>query len=314
MGNANLFFGPDLAALIDEPGFDELAQLTWKHGLIVAARVAVPDWNFEGPDAREVLRAIVQSPAAMCLRDLTVGLMNFSGGGLEHVAEDIVSGGELASLEQLFIGDFMVDEQEISWVTLGDMSPLYSMTPRLQSLHLHGAGIVLGTLAHPTLERLKIETGGLPRESVASLAAADLPQLSTLEAWFGRPDYGGVTDISALRPLFTSTTLPSLRDLGLQNSEMQDQIAIELAKSPLLTGLTRVDLSMGTMHGPGVEAILAAAPAFEQVEELNLERNYIPKPLADQLRATFGDRVNVSGQRTPYIEQGEPFYYASVGE
>ena len=306
--------GPDLTTLIDEPGFDEVAQLTWKHGLIVAARVADPRWDFEGPDARSVLQAIVQSPLAMCLRDLTVGLLNFEGGGLEHVAQDIVSGGELASLKHLFIGDFQIDEQEISWVTLGDLSPLYPMTPRLQTLHLHGAGIMLGCLRHPTLESLVIETGGLPRDTVVSVAAAQLPQLSRLEVWFGRPDYGGTTQIAALRPLFTTTTLPALRELGLRDSEMQDQIAIELAKSPLLAQLTRVDLSMGTMHGPGVEAILAAAPAFKQLESLDLEDNYIPRDLAKQLQATFGDVVKVGHQRTPDIEDGEPFYYASVGE
>jgi hypothetical protein len=36
--------------------------------------------------------------------------------------------------------------------------------------------------------------------------------------------------------------------------------------------------------------------------------------LAEQLEATFGEVVKVGHQRTPDIENGEPFYYASVGE
>lgn len=314
MPSNEFFLGPELTALMDGPGFDELVALTWKQGLIIAARIAVPDWNFEGPDAREVLRAIVASPAAICLRDLTLGLFDFEGGNLEDVALDIVSGGELGSLERLFIGDFQADEQEISWVNLGDISPLYPLTPRLQSLTLHGAGIMLGKLAHPTLARLIIETGGLPRESVESLATAELPNLSYLEAWFGRTEYGATTDISALRPIFTSESLPALRHLGLQNSEMQDEIAIELIGSPLLAQVAHLDLSMGTMHEPGAKAILANVGDFEHLESFNLEENYIPSELVEQLSATFGERIELGGQRTPYIEDGEPDYYAVVGE
>ena len=308
------FLGPELAALIDQPGFDEMVQLTWERCSIVAARIAVPDWSFEGPDARQVLRAIVSSPAAASLRELTLGLFNFAGGGLEDVALDIISGGVLAELERLFIGDFQIDQQEISWVELGDISPLYPFTPKLHSLRLHGAGILLGELEHPTLARLEIETGGLPRESVVSLAHAELPALAYLEAWFGREDYGGTTDIDALRPIFTTPTLPKLRHLGLQNSEMQDQIAAALANSPLLARVESVDLSMGTMHEPGAQAILANAVSFEHLVALNLEDNYIPRQPCKQLDARFGPMVECGRQRTPELADGEPHYYASVGE
>jgi hypothetical protein len=308
------FLGPELTALIDEPGFDQLVQLTWEHGSIVAARVAVPDWSYEGPDAKQVLRAIVQSPAAAGLRELIVGLLNFSGGGLEDVALDIISGGVLASLERLFIGDFVPEQQEISWVELGDISPLYAFTPALQSLRLRGAAIELYELEHPTLAQLEIETGGLPRDSVVSVATAVLPALAYLEVWFGREEYGGTTDIDALRPIFTSKTLPTLRHLGLQNSEMQDQIAIELTGSPLLTQIESLDLSMGTLRQPGARAILDHAKAFEHLVAINLEDNYIPAELCAALRASLGHAVECGRQREPYFEDGEAIYYASVGE
>ena len=308
------FLGSELAALLEQPGFDEVAQLTWEHCYIVAARVAVPDWNYAGPDAKLVLRAIVQSPAAVRLRELTIGLLNFAGGGLEDVALELISAGPFAELERLFIGDFVPEQQEISWVELGDISPLYPFTPKLQDLRLRGAGIQLGVLAHPTLAQLVIETGGLPRSSVVSVATASLPKLKYLEVWFGRPDYGGTTDIEALRPLFTSLALPELRHLGLQNSEMQDEIALELARSPLLAQLESVDLSMGTMHEPGAQAILDNANAFEHLVALNLAENFIPAAHCAQLEATFGDVVECGGQRKPDIEDGQPYYYASVGE
>jgi hypothetical protein len=308
------FLGAELAALIEQPGFNEVAQLTWEHCYIVAARVAMPDWSFEGPDAREVLHAIVHSPASARLRELTIGLLNFSGGGLEDIALELISAGELAELERLFIGDFVAEQQEISWVELGDISPLYRFTPKLQNLRLHGAGIELGLLAHPTLAQLEIETGGLPRSSVVSVATAVLPKLAYLEVWFGREDYGGTTDITALQPLFTSKTLPKLRHLGLQNSEMQDEIAIALAHSPLLAELESLDLSMGTMHDPGAEAILDNARSFAHLVSINLEENFIPLDSCERLQAIFGHVVACGGQRKPDIEDGQAHYYASVGE
>ena len=308
------FLGSELVMLLEQPGFDEVAQLTWEHCYIVAARVAVPDWSYAGPDAKQVLRAIVQSPAAVRLRELTIGLLNFSGGGLEDVALELISAGPLAELERLFIGDFVPEQQEISWVELGDVSPLYPFTPKLQSLRLRGADIQLGVLAHPTLTQLVIETGGLPRESVVSVATASLPELEYLEVWFGRPDYGGTTDIDALRPLFSTMMLPTLRHLGLQNSEMQDEIATELARSPLLAQLGSVDLSMGTMHEPGAQAILDDAAAFEHLMAINLAENFIPAGMCAQLEASFGHAVECGGQRSPDIEDGQPYYYASVGE
>ncbi|HLT40458.1 MAG TPA: hypothetical protein VK034_29465 [Enhygromyxa sp.] len=308
------FLGPELAALIDQPGFAELVSLTWEQCSIVAARIAVPDWSFEGPDAREVLRAIVQSPAAASLRELTLGLFNYAGGGLEDVALDIIAGGVLTSLERLFIGDFEREQQEISWVELGDISPLYPFAPRLQNLRLRGAAIGLGELGHPTLAQLEIETGGLPRDSVVSVATAELPALAYLEVWFGREDYGGTTDITALRPIFSSKTLPALRHLGLQNSEMQDLIAIELAGSPLLAQIESADLSMGTMREPGARALLDNAAAFEHLLALNLEDNYIPQQLCAQLLASFGHVVECGRQRAPEFDDGDAIYYASVGE
>src|SRR5690606_39691733 len=97
------------------------------------------------------------------LRDLTLGLYDLEGGGLEGVGQDIASGGELPALERLFLGDFSRDDQEISWVNINDISPIYALTPKLTTLRMQGANIVLGEFEHPTLARLEIETGGLPR-------------------------------------------------------------------------------------------------------------------------------------------------------
>lgn len=308
------FFGAELAGLIDEEGFDKVARLTWEYGYIVKARVALPEYGFKGPKTKAVLRAIVSSPAAAYLRDLTVGLYDFDGGGLAGVGSDIASGLELPALERLFLGDFTSEEQEISWVSFGDLSPIYARAPKLETLRLHGGGVELGAFEHGALKRLEIETGGLPRAAVASLAAAKLPELTHMEVWFGREDYGGTTEIQALRPLFTSQTLPKLKHLGLQNSEMQDAIAIALANTPLLAQVESVDLSMGTMREPGAAAILANAASFKHLKSLKLDRNYIPSELCAQLQAALPGVVQTGGQQRADEYDDEQYYYTTVGE
>jgi predicted DNA-binding WGR domain protein len=312
--HAEHFYGPALAGLLGEAGFDKVARLTWEHGYIVRARVGMPEYGFEGPDAKATLQAIVQAPAGKRLRELTVGLYDFEGGGLAGVGSDIAAGGELPELERLFIGDFDGEEQEISWVAIGDLSPLWTTTPKLHTLRLHGAHIELGEFVHPSLARLEIETGGLPRAAVVSLAHAQLPELAHMELWFGREEYGGTTDIDALQPLFTSKTLPKLRHLGLQNAEMQDQIAVSLASAPLLAQVESVDLSMGTLRGAGVEAILTHASKFARLKSLNLERNYIDADQRARLSEAFGAKVRVGRQQSADEYDGEFYYYTTVGE
>jgi predicted DNA-binding WGR domain protein len=308
------FFGAALLELMQEENFDKVARLTWEYGYFTRVRVGVPDYDFKGPDAEKIMDALMLSPAGEFLRELTVGLTSWEGGGLSEVHLAIAGGIVHPHLEQVFIGDFHSEQQEISWVGHGDVSVWFAKAPNLKRLRLHGSNIVLGKLEHKTLARLEVETGGLPEESVVSLAKAKLPELTHLEVWFGRPDYGGTTNIDALRPLFSSKGLPKLEHLGLQNSDMQDAIATELASSKLLAAVSSVDLSMGTMREPGARALLANAPRFKHLKSLNLASNYIPADLCTQLRAALGTMVNIGRQNTPDMYEGEPHYYTTVGE
>lgn len=312
--HATHFFGAALHELMQEDNFEKVARLTWGYGYIKRANVGMPEYDFEGPKAEAVLGAIMASPASEFIEQLTVGLTDFEGGGISGAHRAIAKGIVHPRLATVFIGDFEAEQQEISWVHHGDVSGLYAKAPELRTLRLRGAGITLGELEHPTLARLEIESGGLPEDAVASLAKAKLPELAHVEVWFGRTDYGGTINIEPLRPLFSTKTLPKLKHLGLQNSEMQDEIAIELAKSKLLAQVESVDLSMGTLRGAGVQAIVDGATRFKHLKSLNLSNNYIPSAQLGQLRAALGDIVKLGRQDTPDTDDDEQYYYTSVGE
>ena len=309
------FYGAALLALMAEENFEKTARLKWDSGYIVEARVGATDYDHEGPDPGEVMAALMKSPAVAHLRKLTLGLPAYDdtnfGGYIRSIAAT-----KLEKLDYLFIGDFEYPEQtELSWAVVGDVDKLLPAVPNLRTLRVRGAAIGFASLEHPKLQRLEIETGGLPRESIAGIAAAKAPELAHLEVWFGRRDYGGSDDITALDALWANPNLPQLKHLGLQNAEMQDQIAAALANSKILAQVESVDMSMGTMHEPGARAILAAADSFKHLKSLNLEDNFITGSEYSQLHTAFGSRVNLRSQRAPDDwGDGVPRYYTAVGE
>ena len=310
------FYGKSLPKLLKADDFDEVATVEWKYGLLRSVRVASPEYDWSGTAPATVLRALVESPAARLLSAITIGLMESEYPvSLNKGIDAISKAGKLEALTDLFIGDFEYpDEQEISWVAVGKVGKLFPAMPNLRSLHVRGGEIDLGTLELPKLERLLIETGGLPKAAVASVGKCKLPALTSMEVWFGRDEYGGNGKVSQLAPLFTGAGLPKLTHLGLKNCEFQDDIAIALAKSKILAQLRSVDMSMGTLHEPGVEAILANAEAFSHLESLDLRENYISDELAERLSKAFGAKVDWSDQDEPDEWDDERHYYTTVGE
>ncbi|PRQ06179.1 WGR domain-containing protein [Enhygromyxa salina] len=314
--HAEALYGKALVALMKKD-FAEVADVSAPFGPIVTATVKTPEYDWSGTAPNTVLAALVKSPAARLLRELDIGMLDHEYPvSLAKGIEAITKVGKLENLRALFIGDFEYpDENEISWVAVGNVAKVLPVVPRLRSLRLRGAEIKLGVLDHPTLEWLTIETGGLPSGAVASVGSCKLPQLTRMEVWFGRDEYGGNGKCSQLTGLFGGAGLPKLEHLGLQNSEFQDDIAIALAKSKLLAQLTSVDLSMGTMHEPGARAILANADKFSKLRSLDLSDNYIPDDLCAQLRTALGEVVMIGEQREPDDwGDGEDRYYSSVGE
>jgi uncharacterized protein (TIGR02996 family) len=314
--NAEALYGKSLVALIKKDDFSEVAELTDHYGLYWTAAVKSPEYEWQGTAPNTVLGALVKSPAARFLTAISIGLMDWEYPvNLQKGIDAITKAGKLEALRELFIGDFEYpEEQEISWVEVGKVSKVLPVAPKLRSLKVRGGEIELGTLAHDTLEVLIIETGGLPKAAVASIGKAQLPALTTLEVWFGREEYGGTGDVKQLAGLFKGSGVPELRHLGLKNAEWQDEIVVALAKAPLLAQLQTLDLSMGTLHGAGVEALLTHAAKFQHLERIDLSQNFISDEQAAQLSAVYGDKLDLSEQDEADEWDGERHYYTTVGE
>lgn len=287
-------------------------RLELRRGFIHRAWVGV-GWDRE-PDLRPLLAALLDSPAARFLRGLQLGLAELDDvNHYEHLVPLLRERAPLLALEELVVGAFAYPEEtEISWTEVGDIGALPGCCPRLRSLKIRGGQIELGRLAHPTLERLTIESGGLNLSALRSVLDAELPRLRELELWLGDAGYGAEAQLHDFDALFGGERFPELEVLRLRNAEISDELAAALARSKLLPRLRVLDLSMGTLHAPGAAVLRAQRDRFAHLERLDLRDNYLDDSDA---RALASPTVLTGEQRQVYVHPGvEPARYVSVGE
>lgn len=295
---------------IDQDELGECFEVSWENGFWSRVKIKV-DWDHEDVEFTKLLGQVLRHPSALFLDRLELGLADNEGENHYDAAiKSLVKHGKRPGLRALHIGAFEYsDETEISWTEVGDVSKLWAILPDLRDLQLTGGGIELGKIDAPQLERLMLETGGLPDPAARSIAAAKLPNLEALEIWFGTEDYGGGCDASSVRAILANhANFPKLKRLGLKNADFQNDICTEVVKSPLLARLTELDLSMGTMTDVGADVLLAHAGKLEHLV-LNVDDNFISDERCTALRAAF-PMITIGDQDEP---DGD-YLYVSVGE
>ncbi len=276
-----------------------------------AVRISLDyDAYSSGTRLTDILADLLQAPVAGDLRALIIGPWDYeSSNDSAPLVELLTSAASrLPSLEALFLGDITVEEQEISWIQQSDISPLFVAFPRLKVLRVRGAtGLEVGSIRHEALEELVFESGGLPRQIVRAVCEAELPNLRHLELWLGDSGYGWDGSVADLAPLLNGRLFPKLRTLGLKDSEIQDQVALAVATSPLLDRLEVLDLSMGVLSDDGARALLST-PGLRKLRRLDIHHHYVSAELCAQL-AKMVPEVDASDEQDPGAD-GEDRYVA----
>ncbi|MGW2546793.1 STM4015 family protein [Kitasatospora sp. NPDC001574] len=236
----------------------------------------------------------------------------------EPLAAILGAADRLPALRGLFVGDITYEENEISWIDMVDVTPLLTTFPLLTELVVRGAsgesvdgdGVSLKPVRHEHLRALRFESGGLPVGVPRAVAASELPALERLAFWLGVPNYGGNTALDDLAPFLDGTRFPALRHLGLQNSEIQDEIAAAVAHAPVVARLESLDLSMGVLTDQGATALLDGQP-LTHLKSLDLHHHYLTDAMQQRLReALHGVSVDLSGGGKP----DEQWRYVAVSE
>ncbi|MEV6978862.1 STM4015 family protein [Kitasatospora sp. NPDC093806] len=223
----------------------------------------------------------------------------------------------LTALRGLFIGDITFEECEMSWIEMVDVTPVLTTFPLLTELVVRGSGdaaegegVGLQPVRHEHLRALRFESGGLPAAVPRAVTASELPALERLEFWLGVDNYGGDTTLDDLAPFLDGARFPALRHLGLQNSELQDEIAAAVAHAPVVARLDSLNLSMGVLTDQGATALLEGQP-LTHLKSLDLHHHYLTDALQERLRQALpGTAIDLS-------EPGKPddqWRYVAVAE
>jgi hypothetical protein len=233
-------------------------------------------------DVAEYLPKLFTLPGAEHVEALVVGLCDdFDAAAAQLAAQR----DRLPSLRALLWAGLTQEESELSWIVLGDVTPILAAFPALETLRLRGnEGLSLGAAPrHLALRCLALENVRLDADVFVELLDADLPALTELELWLGTADQGPTIVVADLMPILSGKLFPGLRRLRLCNAELADEVAEAVAVSPLLNQLVELDLSLGTLGERGFEALLAS-PAVSRLERLDVSGHWAGPEAVERLR------------------------------
>lgn len=307
---------------------DYLEQFNGKTVQDFEPDVGIEDWGStcyrirrdygSGPSITELIEAFAADPQAGNVTELIIGAWDFEGDSSESARDALVSAARaVPNIEALMFGDIVMEESEISWIEHPDLAPLFRAFPKLREFRMRGSnGLEFEGLAHPRLERLTIECGGLPTKAILDVITSDCPRLAHLELWLGVEDYGFEATPETFRPLLEGTVFPSLKYLGFRNSQISDDIAVALGKTAagpsILDRIQILDLSLGTLGDRGAVALLEN-PKIGNLQKLDLHHHYI----SDEVMQRFDEldvEVDLADQEEPDVYDDDEYRYTAVAE
>ncbi|ALG15277.1 STM4015 family protein [Kibdelosporangium phytohabitans] len=284
----------------------------------VAWRLAIEPWDGDETFA-DLWDKFISTVDTSTVTAIVVGQWGEPGDDTRsNVVIDLVLAAKdrLPALTGIFLGDQVMEENEISWIEQSDITPLLTNLPQLTELGVRGGdGLALKPVQHSALEVLHIQTGGLPRGVVSAVSRSELPALRDLRLWLGVDEYGGDWQPEDLRPLLDGGKFTSLRALGLQNSDRQDEICELVADSAIVRQVETLDLSMGILTDKGARHLLP----LTHLKNLDLHHHFLSDEMSEELLAALvpaGVTVNVDDvqQADRYEGHPEPYFYTAISE
>ena len=246
------------------------------------------EYEEQGKGAETLVEDILADPDFPALTELVIGDWGNSWeDGCQKILDGIVEQAERFShIESLFIGDMDYEECEVSWIIQGDYSRLWAAMPQLKELTINGStDLELGEICHEGLESLTIICGGLSRSVLRSIQDAKLPGLKKLLLYIGVEAYGFDGDENTVKELLEKADFPKLTYLGIEDSEIQDELAQVVLESKFMGQIETLDLANGTLTDKGGELLLKELPKWPNVKNLDVHYHYMSDEMTRKLEA-----------------------------
>lgn len=270
--------------------------------------------NGKGPGT--MVEDILNDPEFPQVSGLVIGCWGESwDDSCQIILDQIVENKERFShVESLFVGDMDYEECEVSWIIQGNYSRLWQALPHLKELTVKGSSeLVLGEISHPGLESLTIICGGLPVSVIQEIQNAKLPNLKKLVLYIGIEDYGFDGSADNIKALLEKSDFPKLAHLGIEDSEIQDELVQAVLESKYMKQLKVLDLANGTLTDKGGALLLETIPSYPNIEELDVHFHYMSEGMVKDLQA-LPAKVDASERYEPEEYKGEIWMNAMLTE
>ncbi len=270
--------------------------------------------NGKGPGT--MIEDILADPEFGQVTDLTIGSW---GSAWEDDCQPILDGiaekkDQFAHVEKLFVGDMDYEDCEVSWIMQGNYGGLWSALPGLKELTIKGSmDLTLGRVEHEGLEALTIICGGLGSSVFEELSKAKLPNLKKLVLYIGVDNYGFDGDEDTVRTFLEKSDFPTLEYLGIEDSEIQDQLTKVVLESKYMGQVHTLDLANGTLSDKGGALLLEMLPQFPNIKVLDVHYHYMSEDMVKKLEA-LPLEVDASEKNEPEEYKGEIWMDAMLTE
>ena len=294
---------------------DHLATWGTRHGFWTWLRLHM---HLEDEyEVRPLVSRIFATPLCAALDELRVGILRWNANyeDVPKVLEEAANHAWAQRLSRLFLGDAGKDI-DMAHHVIGEVGvPITNAFPALTWLKLHsgsqewrdkGETFSFAGLALSKLETLIIETCAMTKKRLQALWDAQLPELTTLELWFGSRDYDSDVEADDLGPLFGAFS--KLVHLGIRNQSFTNELLDQLVASELARRLVTLDLSMSTIDDDIAAELATMASYLPSLETLDVRDNFITPAGASRLEDAFDCEVRIGQQdKLTYAEAGDRF-------
>lgn len=240
----------------------------------------------DGKGPKTMVEDILSDPEFGQVTDLTIGSWGDAcGDSCQEILDGITDNKDrFAHVEKLFVGDMDYEECEVSWIMQGNYGRLWKALPGLKELAIKGStDLILGDVEHENLESLTIICGGLGTSVFEELKRAKLPSLKKLVLYIGIDNYGFDGSKDTVEEFLEKSDFPNLVHLGIEDSEIQDELAQVVLESKYMSQIHTLDLANGTLTDKGGALLLEKLPQFPNIQVLDVHYHYMSQDMVKKL-------------------------------
>lgn len=135
--------------------------------------------------------------------------------------------------------------------------------------------------------------------------------------YIGIENYGFDGDIGTIKNLLDNSDFPNLKHLGIEDSEIQDDIAKIVFESKYISQITTLVLANGTLTDKGGQIILDGLKKYANIKTVDLQYHYMTDSMMeklDKLADELGIEINLDDDNEPEKYDGELYYYPALTE